>query len=154
MHCSSLSPADLPTSRRHVIEHDRIDELNILQATLTAMRDSIHELHAKGAANYALIDGNRLPKELKVPADAIVKGDAKCYCIAAASIIAKVTRDRIMRAADEKYPQYGFAEHKGACMECMVFYIEVITWALTLLERMVAIGELVGAEGARTPSTL
>jgi len=64
-------------------------------------------------ADYALIDGNRVPKGIKIPCETVVKGDGKSASIAAASILAKVTRDRLLLEYDKKYPQYGFAQHKG-----------------------------------------
>ncbi|GFR51375.1 hypothetical protein Agub_g13802, partial [Astrephomene gubernaculifera] len=66
-----------------------------------------------GVLDFLLVDGNRMPKDLPVPARTVVKGDATCSCIAAASCIAKVTRDRLMLELDKQYPQYGFAQHKG-----------------------------------------
>lgn len=87
-----------------------IDEINILQATFLAMGRAVAELAPP--ADYALVDGNRMPA-LAVPGEAIIKGDGKCASIAAASILAKVSRDRLMRALDKEYPQYGFAQHKG-----------------------------------------
>jgi ribonuclease HII len=89
---------------------DEIDRLNILQATLLAMRRAVQGLRLKPA--LALVDGNRLP-QLDVPAEAIVKGDAKVAAISAASILAKVTRDRWCAELHAQYPQYGFAGHKG-----------------------------------------
>ncbi|MBQ8981403.1 MAG: ribonuclease HII [Eubacterium sp.] len=86
-----------------------IDELNILQATYLAMKRAIEGL---GIANYAMIDGNRIPP-LDIPAKCIIKGDGKSMSIAAASILAKVTRDRYMLEMAEKYPQYQFEKHKG-----------------------------------------
>ena len=86
-----------------------IDELNILQATYLAMKRAIEGL---GIANYAMIDGNRIPP-LDIPAKCIIKGDSKSMSIAAASILAKVTRDRYMLEMAEKYPQYQFEKHKG-----------------------------------------
>lgn len=87
-----------------------IDELNILGATHKAMRQSVERLKPK--VESALIDG--LPvKEFPLPQLAVVKGDSKSLSIAAASIIAKVTRDRLMVAMDDVYPEYGFAKHKG-----------------------------------------
>jgi ribonuclease HII len=88
----------------------RIDRDNILQATLFAMSQAIAALSVK--PGLALIDGKQLPK-LTCPARAIVKGDAKCVSIAAASIIAKVTRDRLMTALSQEFPGYGFERHKG-----------------------------------------
>lgn len=85
-----------------------IDEINILQATFLAMRRAV----AKIIADFALVDGNRMP-ELDIPGQAIVKGDGKCPSIAAASILAKVSRDRQLKELDAVYPQYGFARHKG-----------------------------------------
>lgn len=87
-----------------------IDEKNILQATLIAMRRAVEGLEIP--ADYALVDGNRMPV-LNIPGETIVKGDGKCACIAAASILAKVSRDRFLVELDKRYPQYGFARHKG-----------------------------------------
>lgn len=91
-----------------------IDEINILQATMLAMRRAIEDLSTRlgGWPDKALIDGNRCP-ELPISAEAIVKGDTKEPAISAASILAKVTRDRQMMALHELYPQYGFAQHMG-----------------------------------------
>lgn len=89
---------------------DEIDALNILQATLLAMRRAVEGLRLKPAK--VLVDGNRLPV-LKIPAEAIVKGDSKVQAISAASILAKVTRDRQCLAMHELHPEYGFAKHKG-----------------------------------------
>lgn len=87
-----------------------IDALNILQATLLAMRRAVDGLRLKPAK--VLVDGNRLP-HLDVLAEAIVKGDDKVACISAASILAKVTRDRMLVTLDALHPEYGFAAHKG-----------------------------------------
>lgn len=87
-----------------------IDEINILQATYLAMRRAVEELPVP--AEYALVDGNRMPP-LAIPGETIVKGDASSASIAAASILAKVSRDRVMKMMDEVYPQYQFAKHKG-----------------------------------------
>lgn len=87
-----------------------IDELNILQATLLAMRRAVEGLRL--APKLVLVDGNRLPV-LPMRAEAIVKGDALVAAISAASILAKVTRDRWCDEVDQQYPDYGFAKHKG-----------------------------------------
>lgn len=87
-----------------------VDEINILQATFLAMRNAVEGLSVK--ADLALIDGNGKPG-LSIEERTIVKGDAKSVSIAAASILAKVSRDRYMLEADKKYPQYQFAKHKG-----------------------------------------
>jgi len=91
-----------------------IDEINILQATMLAMRRAIEDLTTRlgGWPDKALIDGNRCP-ELPIDAEAIIKGDAKEPAISAASILAKVTRDRQMIKLHERFPQYGFAQHMG-----------------------------------------
>jgi ribonuclease HII len=89
---------------------EEIDQLNILQATLLAMRRAVEGLRLKPAK--VLVDGNRLPV-LDVLAEAIVKGDALVPAISAASILAKVTRDRWCAELDAQYPLYGFARHKG-----------------------------------------
>lgn len=87
-----------------------IDRLNILQATMLAMQRAVAGLAP--AAKYALVDGNRLP-DLPCRAEAVVRGDSLVPAISAASIIAKVTRDREMHSMDTRYPGYGFAQHKG-----------------------------------------
>lgn len=89
---------------------EEIDQINILQATLLAMRRAVLGLRLKPA--MVLVDGNRLPL-LDVPAEAIVKGDALVPAISAASILAKVHRDRWCAQVDAEFPQYGFAGHKG-----------------------------------------
>lgn len=89
---------------------EEIDQINILQATLLAMRRAVEGLRL--APHKVLVDGNRLPM-LKVPAEAIVKGDARVAAISAASILAKVHRDRLCVALHEAHPQYGFDGHKG-----------------------------------------
>jgi len=89
---------------------EEIDRLNILQATLLAMRRAVEGLRLIPA--HVLVDGNRLP-QLKMPAEAIVKGDTKVAAISAASIVAKVHRDALLAALHERHPAYGFAEHKG-----------------------------------------
>ena len=89
---------------------EEIDQLNILHATMLAMRRAVEGLRLKPAK--VLVDGNRLPT-LQVRAEAIVQGDAKVAAISAASILAKVTRDRWCLEVDASYPGYGFARHKG-----------------------------------------
>ncbi len=88
-----------------------IDEINILQATFLAMRRAVEQLPVQ--PDYALIDGNQFPAKLEIAGETIVKGDGRSPSIAAASIIAKVSRDRLMITLDKEYPQYGFAAHKG-----------------------------------------
>lgn len=87
-----------------------IDEINILQATMLAMKRAVEGLGLN--PDLALVDGNRLP-ELDCPAQCVVKGDASSASIAAASVLAKVSRDRYMKNIAEKYPQYCFEQHKG-----------------------------------------
>jgi ribonuclease HII len=101
-----------------VIDNRKIDEINILQATMLGMRISAEDVfkkHPKLQHNEVkgLIDGNRVPENMPCHSEFVIKGDAKVYSIAAASIIAKVTRDRIMMQLDKEYPQYNFAKHKG-----------------------------------------
>ena len=93
-----------------LIDNCEIDEINILNATLKAMENAINGLSQK--ADFALIDGNR-NKGITTPNKTVVKGDAKSYSIACASILAKVTRDRLMVEYDKIYPEYGFTKHKG-----------------------------------------
>ena len=90
--------------------HEEIDQINILQATFLAMERALAQL--EGKAKFALIDGNR-EKDFGLPVMTVVKGASRSANIAAASILAKVTRDELMEALAEEYPQYGFEIHKG-----------------------------------------
>ncbi|MGL6177539.1 MAG: ribonuclease HII [Vibrionaceae bacterium] len=92
-------------------EPSEIDEINILAATMLAMKRAVAQLTI--TPELVLIDGNRVPENLGLPAKAIVKGDLTVAQISAASILAKVARDREMQALDARYPHYGFAAHKG-----------------------------------------
>jgi ribonuclease HII len=89
---------------------EEIEDMNILNATMLAMKRAVEGLNVK--ADYALIDGNRLPP-LNIECEYVIKGDAKSMSIAAASILAKVSRDRLCYEYAKKYPQYGFDKHKG-----------------------------------------
>lgn len=93
------------------VEREEIDRINIFQATMTGMTRSLMGLSL--APQMALIDGNRLPRTLPCEARAVIGGDATEPAISAASILAKVSRDRHMMALDERFPGYGFARHKG-----------------------------------------
>jgi len=93
-----------------LVSHQEIDRLNILNATFKGMCDAVDGLSVK--PDYVLIDGNRI-KGMELPHECVVKGDSKSISIAAASILAKVTRDRYMMELDEKYPEYNFKKHKG-----------------------------------------
>ncbi len=103
--------AALPSVRFAIAqcEADEIDKLNILRATFKAMTCALSQVNAA----FALVDGNAVPPNLICPAKPIVKGDSLSASIAAASILAKVHRDKIMIAMEEEFPGYGFAEHKG-----------------------------------------
>lgn len=90
---------------------EEIDELNILQATFLAMRRAVEGLSVTPA--FALIDGDRTPAGIAIPCQTVVKGDALSASIAAASILAKVSRDHYLMELDKQYPEYGFARHKG-----------------------------------------
>lgn len=94
-----------------IIYQEEIDEINILQATKKAVTEAIKQMKIK--PNIIMVDALNGIDTMGIPYKSIIKGDAKCYSIAAASIIAKVTRDRIMREWDKVYPEYGFASHKG-----------------------------------------
>ena len=91
-------------------DEKEIDEINILQATYLAMRRAYENMQQK--CDYVLVDGNRMPP-MPVPGETIVKGDAKSPSIAAASILAKVSRDRVMLEYAKQYPEYQFEKHKG-----------------------------------------
>lgn len=93
-----------------MVSHEEIDRLNILYATFKGMCDAVDGLSVK--PDYVLIDGNKI-SGMELPHECVVKGDSKSISIAAASILAKVTRDRYMMELDEKYPEYNFKKHKG-----------------------------------------
>lgn len=94
-----------------IVDHKEIDEINILNATKQGLTMSLKELKVK--PELILVDALKQIDTLGIPYTSIIKGDALCYSISCASIIAKVTRDRIMRQWDEIYPMYGFEKHKG-----------------------------------------
>lgn len=94
-----------------IIDHEEIDKINILNATKKGLTKAVSLLNPK--PEIIIVDALTKIDTLGIPYRSIIKGDAKCYSIGAASIIAKVTRDRIMRKYDEIYPQYGFGKHKG-----------------------------------------
>lgn len=94
-----------------IMDHNEIDEYNILNATKMGLTNSLKELTVK--PDLIVVDALNKIDTLGIPYKSIIKGDALCYSISAASIIAKVTRDRIMRQWDEVYPMYGFQKHKG-----------------------------------------
>lgn len=94
-----------------IAEPEEIDRLNILHASMAAMRRAVLDLPV--SPKTALIDGNRLPPNLPCEGQAIIKGDALSLSIAAASIVAKVTRDRLMKEAEVRFPGYGLSGHKG-----------------------------------------
>ena len=93
------------------VDQKVIDEINILEATMLAMKTAVESLDIK--PEHVFIDGNRVPKNMEIPTEFVIKGDATSASIAAASILAKVSRDRFMLEMDEKYPEYCFSKHKG-----------------------------------------
>lgn len=93
------------------VDVDEIDRINILQASLRAMTIAVSDLNQQ--PDFVMIDGNKIPVDLSIPAEAVVKGDDRVACISAASIIAKVARDHEMIEMDDIYPGYGLAKHKG-----------------------------------------
>jgi len=93
-----------------LVEPDEIDRINVYQATLVAMALALDGLAV--APQHVLVDARRIPR-CDLPQEAIIKGDARCHAIAAASILAKTSRDALMRRYDDEFPGYGFADHKG-----------------------------------------
>ena len=93
-----------------IVEPEEIDRINVYQATLAAMGRAVETLSIR--PHHVLVDARRIPG-CDLPQEAIIKGDAHCHAIAAASILAKTTRDALMRRYDDEYPGYGFADHKG-----------------------------------------
>lgn len=94
-----------------IISPEIIDEVNIYQATKLAMKEAIRQVQEQVPLEHVLIDA--MPLELDIPSTSIIKGDSKSISIAAASVLAKVTRDQMMYELDQKYPQYGYGNHKG-----------------------------------------
>ena len=119
--------------------HEEIDQINILQATFLAMQRAIDQL--EGKADFALIDGNR-EKDFGLPVMTVVKGDSRSANIAAASILAKVTRDDIMEEMAEVYPQYGFEIHKG--YGTMAHYEALRTYGASPIHRMTFLKKFYG----------
>lgn len=107
---SQLTEADGVHYGIGIVSSEHIDHINILQATYRAMRQALAELSP--LADFVLVDGRPVPG-LPCPSHNLIKGDGRCVSIAAASIIAKVTRDRMMVAYDQEFPGYAFARHKG-----------------------------------------
>ncbi len=105
-----------------IVDHSEIDRINILQATHQAMRDALEELQPQ--PEYILVDGNSFHHDA-IPCRAIIKGDSRSISIGAASILAKVTRDRMMQQFHEQYPEYGFDRHKGYCTTAHVQAIKI-----------------------------
>lgn len=96
-----------------ISDEKEIDEINILNATFSAMRKAISQVSGKAKFDVVLVDGNHKIKGYMGKQEEVIKGDAKSLSIAAASIVAKVTRDRMMLEVDKEFPEYGFAKHKG-----------------------------------------
>ena len=113
------------------VGEEDIDNVNILNASMAAMAMAVAELDMPPAA--VLVDGNRAPK-LAFPAVPIVKGDGKSACIAAASILAKVSRDRYMEALAKQYPEYGFEQHKG--YPTKLHYERIFTYGISPVHRV------------------
>ena len=121
-----------------------IDEINILQATYLAMKRAVDGLEIK--PDYVLVDGNRMPP-LDIDAETIVKGDGKSASIAAASIIAKVSRDRYMLELAKKYPQYEFEKHKGYGTK--LHYEKIAEHGISDIHRKTFLKKVLGDEQSR-----
>ena len=123
-----------------IIDQKEIDNINILNATKKGLTIAVQSLTVR--PDRIIVDALEHIDTCHIPYTSIIKGDAKCYSIAAASIIAKVTRDRIMRQWDEIYPQYGFAKHKGYGTKA---HIEAIKeYGLTPIHRLSFVKNIIG----------
>ena len=123
-----------------IIDQKEIDNINILNATKKGLTTAVQALTVR--PDRIIVDALEHIDTCHIPYTSIIKGDAKCYSIAAASIIAKVTRDRIMRQWDEIYPQYGFAKHKGYGTKA---HIEAIKeYGLTPIHRLSFVKNIIG----------
>ena len=121
---------------------EEIDRLNILQATFLAMQRAVEGLAVK--PDYILIDGNRTPPSLNVPCGCLVKGDATSASIAAASVLAKVSRDRAMQATAPLYPEYGFEKHKG--YPTKEHYAAILEYGVSPIHRKTFLKKMLNAE--------
>lgn len=121
---------------------EEIDTYNILQATFMAMTRAVEGLSK--TPDFALIDGNRAPTGLSLPSKTLIKGDALSASIAAASILAKVSRDRVMLEMDKQYPQYGFAKHKGYGTK--LHYEALTAHGITLIHRRTFLKNFLGEQ--------
>ena len=119
-----------------------IDEINILNATFLAMHRAVEGLSVK--PDYALIDGNQFPKIPSIKEEIVIKGDAKSMSIAAASIIAKVSRDRFMLEMTDKYPEYCFEKHKGYGTK--LHYEKILEYGPSPIHRMSFLKKLYGGK--------
>lgn len=124
-----------------MIDEKIIDEVNILNATFLAMNQAVDMLSEK--PDYVIIDGNRI-KNMEIPHETVVKGDARCKSIAAASIIAKVTRDRYMLEMAKIYPEYGFEKHKGYGTKA--HYAALEEYGISPIHRKTFLKKLLGDE--------
>lgn len=121
------------------VDEKVIDEINILNATHLAMNNAVNSLQVK--PDYVIIDGNSI-KNMELPHETVVKGDAKCISIAAASILAKVSRDRYITQLSEKYPEYGFEKHKGYGTKA--HYAALEEYGITPIHRKTFLKKLLG----------
>lgn len=125
---------------------EEIEVHNILGATFLAMRRAVGGLAVP--ADFVLIDGNAAPDGLNLPCETVVKGDAKSMSIAAASVLAKVSRDRLMDEYDRRYPEYGFAKHKGYGTK--LHNQAILAYGPTPIHRRKFLRKLLGTEGERS----
>lgn len=121
------------------VDEKVIDEINILNATHLAMNNAVNSLQIK--PDYVIIDGNSI-KNMTLPHETVVKGDAKCISIAAASILAKVSRDRYITQLAEQYPEYGFEKHKGYGTKA--HYAALEEYGITPIHRKTFLKKLLG----------
>lgn len=121
------------------VDEKVIDEINILNATHLAMNNAVNSLQIK--PDYVIIDGNSI-KNMTLPHETVVKGDAKCFSIAAASILAKVSRDRYITQLAEQYPEYGFEKHKGYGTKA--HYAALEEYGITPIHRKTFLKKLLG----------
>lgn len=123
------------------VDEKVIDEINILNATHMAMNNAVNALSVK--PDYVIIDGNSI-KNMTLPHETVVKGDAKCASIAAASILAKVSRDRYITELAQKYPEYGFEKHKGYGTKA--HYEAIERYGITDIHRKTFLKKIIGEQ--------